>query len=127
MTVNANRIPLNSHHDPDESAGMGTGPYQQVASTWRFSVFKLCAARTIGETRSALAEAQAASSLLARAMCVDIGPRQPNAEIRRKRPLPLAVAQGAVEDEVAGDLTIVRMLPEPSHWRGRWPREPARA
>jgi hypothetical protein len=43
--------------------------YQQVASPWRLSVFKLCAARTIGTTKSELAEAQAASSLLARAMC----------------------------------------------------------
>jgi hypothetical protein len=39
-----------------------------VASSWRLSVFKLCAARTIGTTRLELAEAQAASSLLARAM-----------------------------------------------------------
>jgi hypothetical protein len=43
--------------------------YQQVVSPWRLSVFKLGAARTIGTTRSELAEAQTAGALLARAMC----------------------------------------------------------
>ena len=53
----------------------------------------------------------------ARDVRFDICPGQPDPEIRRQRPLPLAMAEDAIEDEVAGDLAIVRVLPEPSHRR----------
>src|SRR5262245_26545477 len=110
MTVNGSaRMPLNAHNI-SRQGGTRNRSYQQVTSPWRSSVFKVCAARMIGTTRSELAEAQTASAL-ARAMWrVDVCPCQPNPEIRSQRPLPLA---DAIEDEVAGDPAIMRVLPEP--------------
>ena len=46
----------------------------------------------------------------ARDMRVDIGRGQPDAEIRRQRPLRRGGPEHPVEHEIAGDLAVVRML-----------------
>ena len=51
-------------------------------------------------------------------MRVDIGRGQPNAEIGGQRSVRVAVAEDAVEDEIAGRLAIMRVLPIPAHGCG---------
>jgi hypothetical protein len=119
MTVNASaRMPLNARNDLE--AGRDWLSLLLPAGGFALAVQRLQGLRRPHDRHDQVGVGGGPNRKRApgaRDVRVDVCPCQRNPEIRRQRPLPLTMAEDAIENEIAGHLAIVRVLPEPSHRR----------